>query len=59
MPKEPFNKYIDDINRAYLKGDATEHTHRPALKALIWRTLCEIQKCFNEREKEVRYPQIS
>ncbi len=35
MPNDPFNEYIDDINRAYLRGDATEHTHRPALKALI------------------------
>ena len=27
--------YLDQINRAVAKGDATEHTHRPALKGLI------------------------
>lgn len=30
-----FSAYIDEINKAYLRGDATEHTHRPALKNLI------------------------
>lgn len=30
-----FSTYIGEINKAYLRGDATEHTHRPALKALI------------------------
>lgn len=27
--------YVEQINRAAAKGDATEHTHRPALKTLI------------------------
>ena len=27
--------YLEQINRAVAKGDATEHTHRPALKGLI------------------------
>jgi uncharacterized protein YktA (UPF0223 family) len=27
--------YLKEINRAYLNGDATEHTHRPALKTLV------------------------
>ncbi len=35
MPSEMFKKYLSEINKAYLRGDATEHTHRPALKALI------------------------
>ena len=35
MPNDIFNKYLSEINKAYLRGDATEHTHRPALKALI------------------------
>lgn len=35
MTKEAFNTYLTEINRAYLRGDATEHTHRPALKELI------------------------
>ena len=26
--------YLEQINRAVAKGDATEHTHRPALKGL-------------------------
>ncbi len=35
MASDVFGKYLSEINRAYLRGDATEHTHRPALKALI------------------------
>ncbi|MFH1884361.1 MAG: DNA methyltransferase, partial [Planctomycetota bacterium] len=35
MPRDVFGKYLSEINKAYLRGDATEHTHRPALKALI------------------------
>ncbi|MBA7695824.1 hypothetical protein ES703_104464 [subsurface metagenome] len=35
MVEDAFDKYLNDINKAYLRGDATEHTHRPALKALI------------------------
>jgi len=35
MASDVFNKYLSEINKAYLRGDATEHTHRPALKALI------------------------
>ena len=35
MPSDLFNKYLSEINKAYLRGDATEHTHRPALKTLI------------------------
>ncbi len=27
--------YLEQINRAVAKGDATEHTQRPALKTLI------------------------
>ena len=35
MASDVFGKYLSEINKAYLRGDATEHTHRPALKALI------------------------
>jgi len=35
MASDVFGKYLSEINRAYLRGDATEHTHRPALKTLI------------------------
>jgi len=35
MAKDLFDVYLEQINEAYLRGDATEHTHRPALKALI------------------------
>ena len=35
MPNDLFDEYISEINKAYLRGDSTEHTHRPALKALI------------------------
>jgi len=30
-----FQKYLEEINKAYARGDATEHTHRPALKTLV------------------------
>ncbi len=35
MAKDLHQHYLAEINRAYLRGDATEHTHRPALKKLI------------------------
>jgi len=35
MAEKPFDEYLRQINEAYLRGDATEHTHRPALKKLI------------------------
>ncbi|HEX42935.1 MAG TPA: DNA methyltransferase [Phycisphaerales bacterium] len=30
-----FDQYLDAINKALAGGDATEHTHRPALKVLV------------------------
>ncbi len=30
-----FHEYVAAIRKAYAAGDATEHTHRPALKALL------------------------
>jgi len=30
-----FEKYLNDINEAYLRGDAGEHTHRPARKTIL------------------------
>jgi hypothetical protein len=30
--EETFKRYIKEINKAYQKGDSTEHTHRPALQ---------------------------
>ena len=35
MSSEPFSNYLNEINKAYQRGDTTEHTHRPALKVLI------------------------
>jgi len=35
VKKDVFDKYLSEINAAYLRGDATEHTHRPVLKGLI------------------------
>lgn len=35
MAGDVFDRYLSEVNKAYLRGDATEHTHRPALKALI------------------------
>ncbi len=29
MSSDAFDKYLSEINKAYLRGDATEHTHRP------------------------------
>ncbi len=31
----PFQRYLNAIGDALRRGDATEHTHRPALKALV------------------------
>lgn len=35
MGKDVFDVYLGEINKAWLRGDATEHTHRPALKGLF------------------------
>jgi len=35
MQRDFSQDYITEINNAYFRGDATEHTHRPALKKLI------------------------
>ena len=37
MPMESiiYEDYLKAVNAAYLNGDATEHTHRPALKGLV------------------------
>jgi len=35
MPPDPFGDYLKSIRRDLSATDATEHTHRPALKALI------------------------
>ena len=35
MPITPFNIYLKEIEKALIRGDATEHTHRSALKTLI------------------------
>ncbi|MDO8303294.1 MAG: hypothetical protein Q7T18_08635, partial [Sedimentisphaerales bacterium] len=35
MAANPFTQYLTEINKAYARGDSTEHTHRPALKTLI------------------------
>ena len=31
----PFGAYLDEIKKNLAHGDATEHTHRPALKTLL------------------------
>jgi len=35
MAKDIFDRYLSEINEAYLRGDATEHTHRPGVKGDI------------------------
>jgi len=35
MAEDAFDNYLGEINKAFLRGDATEHTHRPTLKVLI------------------------
>ena len=35
MAKGIFELYLSSITSALKRGDATEHTHRPALKSLI------------------------
>jgi hypothetical protein len=35
MPMAPFDAYLKSIDKALREGNATEHTHRPALKILL------------------------
>ncbi|EQD61301.1 hypothetical protein B1B_07683, partial [mine drainage metagenome] len=35
MDRKPLKDYLDAIEAAMRRGDATEHTHHPALKSLI------------------------
>ncbi|AQT67799.1 hypothetical protein STSP2_00949 [Anaerohalosphaera lusitana] len=35
LRREVFERYIKSVNDAYLKGDATEHTYRPAMQGLV------------------------
>jgi hypothetical protein len=35
VPVHPLSRYRADIGKAVARGDDTEHTHRPALKALV------------------------
>ena len=35
MITEPIENYLKDINKAYGRGDSTEHTHRGALARLV------------------------
>jgi len=41
MKDKAIETYLKEINEAYLRDDATEHTHRPALKKFV-ETLGEI-----------------
>jgi hypothetical protein len=40
--EEAFRRYMKDVSAALARGDATEHTHRPALKALIEATASRV-----------------
>jgi len=51
MANDPFSEYLTEINKAYMRGVATEHTHRPALKTLI-EALRDFGKCMS-REFDV------
>src|ERR1017187_10965958 len=46
----PLTEYLRKLERALQRGDATEHTHRPALKALI-EALDENVICTNEPKR--------
>lgn len=35
MAEDVFFNYLSEINKAYLRGDATEHTHRPMGRFLL------------------------
>ena len=47
----PWTRYLRDIERALLAGNATEHTHRPALKNLL-ETLGKKVTATNEPRRE-------
>ena len=46
----PLTEYLRKLERALKRGDATEHTHRPALKELI-EALDENVICTNEPKR--------
>ncbi|MCX5636761.1 MAG: hypothetical protein NTX52_03580, partial [Planctomycetota bacterium] len=50
MAEDAFDKYLAEINKAYLRSDATEHTHRPALKTLV-EALGDKITCTNEPKR--------
>ncbi len=53
MPEDPFKEYLRKIQAALARGeDATEHTHRPALKSLI-ETFAEDIVATNEPKRSV------
>jgi hypothetical protein len=35
MGADAFDRYIEEINKAYLRGDAMGHTHRTVRKEVI------------------------
>ncbi len=43
MPISPIGSYLQKIESALVQGQATEHTHRPALKALVEEMLPGVQ----------------
>jgi len=47
---DPITEYLRKLERALKRGDATEHTHRPALKELI-EALDENVICTNEPKR--------
>ncbi len=50
MTGDVFDQYLKEINRAYLQGNATEHTHRSALKNLV-ESLCDNITVTNEPKR--------
>ncbi len=58
MHADPFRTYLGDIEKALSAGDATEHTHRPALKALI-ESLAPHVTATNERDAPRAAPRTS
>ena len=55
MACDVFSQYMSERNKAYLRGDAREHTHQPGLKALeqnekILYTAKETTEAFEQRQ---------
>ena len=58
MESDVLRTYTSEINKAYLRGDAIEHTHQHALKRLLLRQSEKKFTATNEPKQIVQYLQL-